>query len=51
MNDVLHKILTLPSSEVPCPNVPEYHHGGVVVHMQERDLVVLLAQNEEKLKR
>ena len=40
--------LTLSTGDPLDANPPDREHGGVVVDVEERDLVVLLAQNEEK---
>lgn len=41
--------LTLASCHVFDPSPPVEDHGAVVVDMQERQLTVLLPQDEEKL--
>ena len=42
--------LTLTTSNPLDPNPPEEEHGGMVIDVEERDLVVLLAKDEENLR-
>lgn len=43
-------VLTLATSHIFNPSPPVEDHGGMVVHMEEGQLTVLLSQDEKYLK-
>ena len=45
-NNIL--VLTLPTRDPFDTNPPDGEHGRVMIHVEERDLIVLLTQDEEK---